>query len=43
MPLIKLKSIDEFIHDFSKVKEVIIDVTERPIARAKNQEKQKLE
>jgi hypothetical protein len=41
LPLRKLSSIDEFIEHFPTVKEVIIDGTERPICRPKEQERQK--
>jgi hypothetical protein len=41
LPLRKLSSIEEFIEHFPKVKEVIIDGTERPISRPKDKEKQK--
>jgi Helix-turn-helix of DDE superfamily endonuclease/DDE superfamily endonuclease len=41
LPLRKLSSIDEFIEHFPTVKEVIVDGTERPIQRPKNQQKQK--
>ena len=37
----KLKSMEEFIESFPELKRVIIDGTERPIQRAKDQEKQK--
>jgi hypothetical protein len=41
LPLRKIQSIDEFIERFPTVKSVIIDVTERPICRPKDKEKQK--
>ena len=41
LPKRKLKSIEEFIESFPEVKRVILDGTERPIQRAKDQEKQK--
>lgn len=41
LPKRKLKSMEEFIESFPEVKRVILDGTERPIQRAKDQEKQK--
>ena len=41
LPKRKITSMSEFIQAFPKVKRVIIDGTERPIQRAKNQERQK--
>ena len=41
LPEGKLESIGEFITRFPSVKEVMIDGTERPIQRPKEQQKQK--
>ena len=41
LPKRKLTSIEEFIESFPEVKRVILDGTERPIQRPKDQEKQK--
>ena len=41
LPKRKLTSIEEFIESFPEVKRVILDGTERPIQRSKDQEKQK--
>lgn len=41
LPLRKITTIQEFILLFPQVKKVIVDVTERPIARPKDNEKQK--
>jgi hypothetical protein len=41
LPERKLESIGEFITRFPSVKEVMIDGTERPIQRPKEQQKQK--
>lgn len=41
LPLRKIHSVDEFIEHFPRVKEVIIDGTERAICRPKDPEKQK--
>lgn len=41
LPLRKIESIEEFLQHFPEVKEVIVDGTERPIARPKDAEKQK--
>lgn len=41
LPKRKLSSIEEFKESFPEVKRVILDGTERPIQRAKDQEKQK--
>ena len=41
LPLRKINSIQEFMERFTQVKKVMVDVTERPIARPKNKEKQK--
>jgi hypothetical protein len=41
LPLRQLHSIEEFIEHFPTVKEVMVDGTERPIARPKDGEKQK--
>ena len=42
LPMRQVRSVEEFIERFPKVKEVIIDGTERPIQRPTDQEKQKL-
>jgi len=41
LPVRKISSIEEFMHLFPQVKEVLIDGTERPIQRPKDPEKQK--
>ena len=41
LPERKIQSVEEFLKQFPEVKEILIDGTERPIQRPKNQEKQK--
>ena len=41
LPKRKLRTMQEFIESFPEVKRVILDGTERPIQRSKDQEKQK--
>lgn len=41
LPVRQISSVEEFLTLFPEVKEVLIDATERPIQRPKNQEKQK--
>lgn len=41
LPERKIRSIEEFVERFPEVKEVIIDGTERPVQRPKDQQKQK--
>lgn len=42
LPKRRIRSIDEFVETFPKVKKLIIDATERPRARPKNKEQQRL-